>query len=249
MSSSCVLQAQALTKTYPGSAAPAVDQCDLTIREGELFGLLGPNGAGKTTFVSLVSTLLKPDSGRASICGMDIGTRPDKVRKIIGLVPQNIALYAELTARENLGYFGRLYGLRGGKLKERIRQCLEWVGLEDRADQRIGTYSGGMKRRINLAIGLLHNPRLLLLDEPTVGIDAQSRNLILEKLAFLPQRGTTILYTTHYMEEAEKICTRVGIIDRGHIVAQGSPEALLEQGDASSLGDLFLNMTGKQLRD
>lgn len=249
MTSSCVLNAEALRKTYPGSEAPALDQCDLTIGEGELFGLLGPNGAGKTTVISLVSTLLKPDSGRVSVCGIDVGAHPDKIRSIIGLVPQDIALYADLTARENLRYFGRLYGLKRGVLKERIRECLEWVGLEDKADQRIVTYSGGMKRRINLAIGLLHNPRFLLLDEPTVGIDAQSRNLILEKLTFLPQRGTTILYTTHYMEEAEKLCTRVGIIDGGHIVAQGTPQELLKQRNVSSLGELFLNMTGKQLRD
>jgi len=245
----CVLEAKDLKKTYPGCSEPALDQCSLTIQEKELFGLLGPNGAGKTTVISLLSTLLQPDSGRASICGIDAQTHPDKVRNIIGLVPQDIALYANLTARENLHYFGRIYGLKGRKLKLRIEECLAWVGLEDRADQRIVTYSGGMKRRINLAIGLLHNPRFLLLDEPTVGIDAQSRNLILEKLASLPQKGTTILYTTHYMEEAEKLCTRVAIIDGGHIVAQGIPRELMSQAGVSSLGELFLHMTGKHLRD
>jgi ABC-2 type transport system ATP-binding protein len=244
-----VLQAEALKKTYPGSAAPALDQCDLTVWEGELFGLLGPNGAGKTTVISLVSTLFKPDSGRMSICGIDARTSPDKVRHMIGLVPQDIALYADLTARENLRYFGRLFGIRRGELTIRIRRCLEWVGLEDRAEQRIATFSGGMKRRINLAIGLLHDPRLLLLDEPTVGIDAQSRNLILERLATLPPKGTTILYTTHYMEEAARLCTRVGIIDAGHMVAQGTPHALLKERGVASLGELFLNLTGKHLRD
>ncbi|MCF8029406.1 MAG: ABC transporter ATP-binding protein [Desulfohalobiaceae bacterium] len=249
MTAGCTLEAEGLKKTYPGCSEPALDQCSLTVQEEELFGLLGPNGAGKTTVISLLSTLLEPDSGRVSICGIDAGIRPDKVRNIIGLVPQDIALYANLTARENLHYFGRIYGLKRRELKRRVEECLAWVGLEERADQRVVTYSGGMKRRINLAIGLLHNPKFLLLDEPTVGIDAQSRNLILERLASLPQKGTTILYTTHYMEEAEKLCTRVAIIDRGHIVAQGIPRELMSQSGVFSLGELFLHMTGKHLRD
>lgn len=197
-----------------------------------------------------MSSLFRPDNGSVTICGVDILKYPNQVRKLFGLVPQDVALYPNLTARENLSYFGRLYGLRGERLKQRVRECLEFVGLEERADKRVFTYSGGMKRRANLAAGILHSPRILFLDEPTVGIDAQSRNMILERLTVLKQSGTSMVYTTHYMEEAESLCSRIAVIDHGRIIAQGLPRELIEEHPGcSDLGGLFLKLTGKQLRD
>jgi len=245
-----VLIAAELTKTYRGSSDPALDGCSIEIKEGEIFGLLGPNGAGKTTTISILSTMIRPDRGRVTICGTDALKYPYRVKKLIGLVPQEIALYPTLTARENLNFFGRCYSLDSRRLKRRIQDCLALVGLADRTDKQIDTYSGGMKRRVNLAVGLLHRPRLLFLDEPTVGIDAQSRNLILEKLLQLKESGTTMIYTTHYMEEAERLCSTVAIIDEGRIIAKGSPQELINRPPGySSLGELFLALTGKQLRD
>jgi len=249
-SSDLVLVAAELAKTYRGASGPALDGCNIEIKEGEIFGLLGPNGAGKTTTISILSTMLRPDRGRVTICGTDALKYPYRVKKMIGLVPQDIALYPTLTARENLKFFGRCYNLDGRQLKRRINECLELVGLADRPDKQIATYSGGMKRRVNLAVGLLHRPRLLFLDEPTVGIDAQSRNLILEKLLQLKESGTTMIYTTHYMEEAERLCSAVAIMDEGRIIAGGSPQELINRPPGfSSLGELFLALTGKQLRD
>lgn len=245
-----VLVAAELKKTYRGASNPALDGCSIEIRGGEIFGLLGPNGAGKTTTISILSTMIRPDRGRVSICGTDALKYPYRVKKMIGLVPQDIALYPTLTARENLRFFSRCYGLNGRWLKGRIQECLAFVGLADRTDKQIATYSGGMKRRVNLAVGLLHQPRLLFLDEPTVGIDAQSRNLILEKLLQLRESGTTMIYTTHYMEEAEHLCSTVAIIDEGRIIARGSPQELINRPPGfASLGELFLALTGKQLRD
>jgi ABC-2 type transport system ATP-binding protein len=244
------LVAERLTHRYPGSLQPALDGLDLHLYEGEIFGLLGPNGAGKTTAISILSTLLKPDGGTVVVKGLDSWRHKKAVRRIIGLVPQEIALYPTLSARENLRFFGRLQGLRGGRLRRQIEVALTAVGLERRAVQRIGTFSGGMKRRANLAAGLLHEPPILFLDEPTVGIDAQSRQLILERIETLRDRGTTVLYTTHYMEEAQRLCSRVAIMDQGRILAQGSVSRLLTQGPGDrDLGDLFLHLTGKQLRD
>ena len=244
------LVVQDLVKIYKGASSPALSGVNITVHAGEIFGLLGPNGAGKTTAISILSTLLRPTSGSVRICGIDALKHPGRVKGLIGLVPQNIALYAGLTARENLRYFGRICGLKGKALNDRIQFCLELAGLENRADQRVSTYSGGMKRRANLAAGILNNPRILYLDEPTVGIDAQSRNMILEKLFLLKHNGTTLIYTTHYMDEAEHLCERVAILDEGHIVAEGSPKALINRSPGyASLGDLFLALTGKDLRD
>jgi len=188
--------------------------------------------------------------GRLFIGGLDLFKQSRRAKAAFGLVPQDIALYPRLTARENLHYFGRLCGLGGEPLQKRIEKCLQLTGLENRADQRIETFSGGMKRRANLAAGILHEPPLLFLDEPTVGIDAQSRNMILEKLALLRDQGMGMLYTTHYMEEAEYLCSQVAIIDEGRIVDHGSPRQLLERNaECRNLGDLFLRLTGKQLRD
>jgi len=247
--SEMVLQTRGLVKTYRGSDEPSLAGLDLTIPAGELFGLLGPNGAGKTTAISIMSTILKPTAGEVRIFGFDPGREGRRVKAGLGLVPQELALYQALTARENLRFFGRLYGLSGSELKERIAECLEFVGLADRGAQPVHTFSGGMKRRLNLAAGIMHRPRLLFLDEPTVGIDAQSRNLILDRLAHLNGQGTTMIYTTHYMEEAERLCSRVAIIDRGRIIAEGKPAEMIRAGDHATLQELFFALTGRKLRD
>ncbi len=245
-----ILEVTDLVKRYNGAARPALDGLTFAIRPGEILGLLGPNGAGKTTAVSIISTILAPSGGHVAVCGIDLRKTPRQVRPLIGLVPQEIALYAELTARENLTFFGRLQGLRGTRLKQRVAAALAAVGLEARAHQKIATFSGGMQRRINLAVGILHTPRLLLLDEPTVGIDPQSRHLILEKLQAIKQEGAAMLYTTHYMEEAQQLCDRVAIMDNGRILCQGPPNDLITaRPDCRSLGELFLHLTGRELRD
>jgi ABC-2 type transport system ATP-binding protein len=245
-----LLIAQMLRKTYQGASSPALEDFDISIGAGEIFGLLGPNGAGKTTAISIMSSLFRPDNGSVTICGVDILQYPNQAKDFFGLVPQDIALYPNLTARENLSYFGRLYGLRGERLKQSVLESLELVGLEERADKRVCTYSGGMKRRANLAAGILHRPRILFLDEPTVGIDAQSRNMILERLSGLKQSGISMIYTTHYMEEAEFLCSRIAIIDQGRIIALGPSTDLKEQHPGcSDLADVFFKLTGKRLRD
>jgi ABC-2 type transport system ATP-binding protein len=245
-----LLNAEELSMTYPKTKAPAVDNISLAIRKGELLGLAGPNGAGKTTLLSILSTLFLPSKGTLLFDGIDMIRNPDRIRRRIGLVPQEIALYDNLTGRENILYFASLYGL---KKKEAITQAdfyLNMFGLREKADKRLKTYSGGMKRRINLIAGLLHEPELLFLDEPTVGIDAQSRNLILKKLLFLNEQGMTMIYTTHYMEEIEKICDNVAIIDQGKIICQGNPADLIKESPGcSDLSELFFARTGKALRD
>ncbi len=239
-----------LSKRYHRAEQPAVDGLSLKIRRGEIFGLLGPNGAGKTTFISILSTLLPPSGGRVFMGEIDCTRNPRQARRLIGLVPQEIALYAELSARENLSFFGKLQGLGGRALQGGIRMALNATGLEAHAHRRVSTFSGGMKRRANLAAGILHHPPVLLLDEPTVGIDAQSRQLILEKLKELKAAGTTMVYTTHYMEEAQSLCDRVAILDKGRILEMGAPEALLaDHPQCRNLGDLFLELTGKDIRD
>lgn len=239
-----------LCKQYRGVSVPAVNSLDFTVRSGEIFGLLGPNGAGKTTAISIICTLMQPTSGTVTLCNYDVVNNSAAVKPLLGLAPQELALYPSLTARENLRYFGRLYGLTGRTLANRIDECLSLVGLYDTADALIDTYSGGMKRRANLAAAILHTPRLLVLDEPTVGIDAQSRNLLLENLKGLRDAGMTMVYTTHYMEEAQQLCSRVAIMDRGSIIATGSPQTLVEQTEkCTNLEDVFLHLTGKQLRD
>jgi ABC-2 type transport system ATP-binding protein len=248
-SKEAMLEARDLVKIYRRGTPPALNELTISIREGEVFGLLGPNGAGKTTAISIMNTLLKPTSGTITVCGFDALRYPAQVRRLIGFVPQEIALYQNLTIRENLRFFGRIYGLRGKDLVRRISEFLELVGLEESAGQKVFTCSGGMKRRANLAAGILHKPKLLFLDEPTVGIDPQSRNLILERLSAMKE-STTMVYTTHYMEEAESLCSLVAIMDAGHIIAEGSPEELVNRlPGCANLEALFLALTGKQLRD
>jgi ABC-2 type transport system ATP-binding protein len=206
----------------------AVCGVSFVIEEGEAFGLLGPNGAGKTTTLSMVATLLAPSYGDVRIFGRNAASDVWAVRKLVGFVPQDVGLYPNLSARENLSFFGHIYGVPARKLRRRMNDVLDLVGLTTRADDRVQTYSGGMKRRLNLACGLVHHPRLLLLDEPTVGVDPQSREHILNAIQELAAKGTTVLYTTHYMEEAERLCDRIAIMDNGRIVAAGTLQELLE---------------------
>ena len=204
----------------------AVAGVSFEIARGEVFGLLGPNGAGKTTTISMLTGLLHPDSGHIYLQGSPDPTQPH-IRKKVGVVPQSLAIYDELTAEENLRFFGSLYLLKGSRLKERIEWSLDLAGLQERRKDRVKTYSGGMKRRLNLACGLIHDPPILLLDEPTVGIDPQSRNILFDQIEKLKDDGRTLIYTTHYMEEAERLCNRVAIIDHGRILAMDTVEQLI----------------------
>jgi len=207
----------------------AVRGISFSIATGECYGLLGPNGAGKSTTINMLSTLFSPESGEILINGLDIKKSPEEVKKILGVVPQEIALYANFTAWENMLFWGGLHSLKSIELHKKAEELLQFVGLSDRKNEKIKGYSGGMKRRVNLACALLHSPRILLLDEPTVGVDPQSRNMIFELIESLNKQGMTVIYTTHYMEEAERLCDRIGIIDSGHIVAQGTLDELKEQ--------------------
>jgi len=222
-----VLRCEGLTRRF--GERVAVDDVSFTIAPGETYGLLGPNGAGKTTAISMIAGVLAPDAGRIEVAGVDAGHRAGAARASVGLVPQDIALYPDLTAVENLRFFGRLQGVSGPDLQHRIDEVLDIVGLGDRGAERIDTYSGGMKRRANIAAGLLHRPALLILDEPTVGVDPQSRNQILESIEVLGGEGLAVLYTTHYMEEAERLCDRVGVIDEGRLVAEGTRAELVRR--------------------
>jgi ABC-2 type transport system ATP-binding protein len=219
------IEAQGLVKQYED--VEAVKGLSFAIRQGEIFGFLGPNGAGKTTTISMLSCLIEPTQGTAVVAGHDVVRASSEVKRRIGLVPQELALYPTLSARDNLNFYGRIYGLRGHELRQRVDIVLGMVGLTDRAKSAVKTYSGGMKRRLNIAAGLLHRPEVLFLDEPTVGVDPQSRNAIFEHVERLRDEGMTILYTTHYMEEAERLCDRVAIIDEGRIVALGPPRKLI----------------------
>jgi ABC-2 type transport system ATP-binding protein len=224
----------------------AVDDVSFTISPGETYGLLGPNGAGKTTAISMVAGILTPDAGEVTLAGRRMTSRSVDSKANVGYVPQDIALYPDLTGRENLRFFASLYGIPRRAAKSRVAEVLEVVGLTERAGDTVGTYSGGMRRRLNIAVGLLHRPALLILDEPTVGVDPQSRNAILANVESLAAEGMAVLYTTHYMEEAERLCDRVGIIDLGRLIAEGTPReltALVGEHDRvllSATGDLGL---------
>ena len=229
-----ILEARNLVKNYDNFTA--VKGISFDIKEGEIFSLLGPNGAGKTTTISMLSTLYTPTSGDATIGGHSITKEPMAVKGVIGVVPQEIALYEDLTAKENLVFWGQMYGLGGKSLNSRVDEVLEQIGLTDKAKNRVKTYSGGMKRRVNIGVGLLHKPRLLFMDEPTVGIDPQSRRAILDTVKDLNEHGMTVLYTTHYMEEAAELSNRVGIIDHGELIALGTQDELTKQvGETETL--------------
>jgi ABC-2 type transport system ATP-binding protein len=238
----------------------AVDGLSLEVRRGEVLGLLGPNGAGKSTTVNLCVGLLAPDSGRIVVTPNDNrGGAPTTaaVRRVIGIAPQALALYDLLSGAENLFFFGEVYGLGGSRLADRVQWSLDFVGLADRKRDRVGTYSGGMKRRLNLAAALVHDPELILLDEPTAGVDPQSRNQIFDNILELRRLGRTVIYTTHYMEEAERLCDRVAIIDKGKLLALGPVPQLLEAHGVkptlvlhgATLEQVFLHLTGRSLRD
>ncbi|MSQ94707.1 MAG: ABC transporter ATP-binding protein [Gemmataceae bacterium] len=222
-----MLEVRNLRKDY--GQTPALAGISFTVGKGEMFGLLGPNGAGKTTLMSIVSGLLDPSAGQVFLGNQEFHRRDRNLRRLIGIVPQDLAIYNELTARENLRFFGQLYGLHGNSLEQRIDAILTAIALADRADQRAGTFSGGMKRRLNLGASLVHDPQILLLDEPTTGVDPQSRNHIFEEVRRLNALGVTIVYTSHYMEEAQALCPRVGIIDQGKLIACDTVKHLLGQ--------------------
>ena len=220
-----ILVAQDLHKAY--GDVKAVDGISLQVARGEVFGLLGPNGAGKTTAISMLTGLLEPTEGKITVDGLDLETHTNEVKAKLGLVPQELALYPTLSARQNLEFFGRIYGLKGKELRQRVDEVLAMIGLTERADEAIEDYSGGMKRRVNIGAGLLHKPKMLFLDEPTVGVDPQSRNAIFEGVEELNRAGMSVIYTTHYMEEAQRLCHRVAIVDLGEIIALDTPTALI----------------------
>ncbi len=244
------LVANDLRKSFGGLTA--VDGVSFTIGKQEIFGLLGPNGAGKTTTIRMLSTVLTPDEGDVAIGGHSVLRESDEVRKLVGVCPQELALYPELSATDNLVFFGRMAGLSGREAKNSAAEHLESVGLTERARDKVDKFSGGMKRRVNLAVALMSRPQLLFLDEPTVGIDPQSRSHIFDTVEGLRDEGMTVLYTTHYMEEADRLCDRLAIMDRGGIIRMGRPEELkAEIGDPEevTLETVFLEMTGRSLRD
>jgi ABC-2 type transport system ATP-binding protein len=240
-----MLEIRSLRKTF--GELTAVDDLSLKVSPGEIYGLLGPNGAGKTTTLSIVCGLVRQDSGTVTIDGKNIETEPVLVKSVMGFVPQEVALYDELSALENLRFWGKLYGLSGSELDQRISEVLTRVGLHDRAGDILEKFSGGMKRRINLAVALLHRPRLLLLDEPTVGIDPQARVNILEVVREIAAAGTGILYTTHYMEEAETLCDRIGIMDQGKLLAEGTLKELVSMLGEGKIVTLRGRFTEEQI--
>jgi ABC-2 type transport system ATP-binding protein len=241
---------QGLRKQFDPPKGPvAVDDVSFQIAEGEIFSLLGPNGAGKTTTISILSCLLRPDGGEARVGGFSVRRDPEKVKALIGVVPQDIALYEDLTGRENLLFWGRMYGLKGSALDKRVDEVLELVGLADRQKDRIDKYSGGMKRRVNIGAALLHKPRFLYLDEPTVGIDPQSRRSILDGVKDLNASGVTVLYTTHYMEEAQELSHRIGIMDKGKMIAVGTQEELVRLVGERTRIDLTLDREAETLAE
>ncbi len=247
-----VVKMDGLIKKYDNKSV--VDNLTLEIQEGEIFGLLGPNGAGKSTTMNMICSLLKPTAGNIELFGMDIKKDVNKIKPLIGYIPQDLAIYGNLKAWENVELFTSLYHIKGKELKIAIDEALDFVELTDRRNSFAKTFSGGMKRRLNIACALGHKPKLLIFDEPTVGIDPQSRNFILEKIKEANNDGTTVIYTSHYMEEIEAICTRIAIMDNGKIVAIGTKDELKNmvrktKDEDISLEQVFLTLTGKSLRD
>ena len=250
MTKKAIIDIHNLTKTFKNTTEPAVNGISFSIYQNEIFGLLGPNGAGKTTTISILCGLFPPTSGTVLIDGKSLEHQLESIKQIVGIVPQDIALYPTLSARENLDFYGHMYGLKGKNLKDKIESWLKKLGLTDAANRQVSTYSGGMKRRVNLIAGVLHSPKILFLDEPTVGVDVQSRNVIIDHLKEINESGTTIIYTSHHMEEAENFCSRVSIIDHGNILTEGTPAELISNTPgADNLEKVFLNLTKRKLRD
>ena len=246
----CLVTCTAVTKRFGDRTA--VDDVSFTIGAGECYGLLGPNGAGKTTTISMLCGLFRPDGGGVRIAGHDPSGRDGvEARRLLGFVPQQVALFPELSVHENIDFWGRLTGLRRDRRRARIEEVLEQVGLSDRAHDPVETCSGGMQRRANLAAALVHEPKLLVLDEPTVGVDPQSRHRLLDLIESIASSGTAVLYTSHYLEEVQRVADRVGIMDHGRIVAEGTVAELLDSSadGAADLEDRFLQLTGTALRD
>ena len=245
-----VISAKNLKKKYKGSDLEALKGINLTVFEGEFFGLLGPNSAGKTTLTSLICGLISPTSGDILVFDKDIKLSLSDIKKRIGLVPQEIALYSTLTVRENILFFGHMHGIHGIELRNKADRFIDLFKLDEHESKYISRCSGGIIRRVNLICGIIHDPSLLLLDEPTLGVDIQLRTMIFDYLADLNAKGSTILYTTHYMKEAEMLCSRVNIIDHGEILADGNPAYLIaENVGCADLGQVFLKITGRDLRD
>jgi len=248
------VQVSNLVKTF--DKIEAVRGVSFTIGKGEIFGLLGPNGAGKSTTINMMCGYIQPTSGDTTVDSISVTKEPMQVKRMLGVVPQEIALYKDLNAMENLEFFSELYGMPKKERRARGEEVLRFVGLYDRRKDAIGTFSGGMQRRVNMAIALMHAPKFLMLDEPTVGVDPQSRENIFDTIEKLRDQGTTILYTTHYMEEAERLCNHIAIMDEGRIIAMGTLEQLLALRDQNrevqrphGLQELFIQLTGKTLRD
>ena len=239
------IRVQGLCKSFGENHA--VQGLSFDVQEGEIFSLLGPNGAGKTTTISMLSCLLRPDEGDASVMGHSIRADAMGVKSVLGVVPQEIALYEDLTARENLTFWGKMYGLRGAALKSRVNEVLEVIGLSDRANDRVGKYSGGMKRRVNIGVALLHKPSVIYMDEPTVGIDPQSRRNILDSVVALKNQGMTVLYTTHYMEEVQELSDHIAIMDHGKLIACGTHEELVKLVGQQTRIDLTLNVEASKV--
>jgi ABC-2 type transport system ATP-binding protein len=236
-----------LTKKFEDKTA--LENLSLEVQKGELFGLLGPNGAGKTTMISIICGLIKPTSGTAQILGYDIQNDLSKIKEQIGVCIQETAIYPYLTGKENMELFGKLYGMNKKSIKERTELLLDKMALTDDAKRVTAKYSGGMKRRLSLALALIHNPQIAFLDEPTVAMDPQSRHAVWDFIKTQKQQGKTIILTTHYMEEAEELCDRVGIIDHGKLIALGTPKELIAKNNVKNLEDVFIQLTGRQMRE
>lgn len=248
--SKCAVRIDSLTKQYRNAHKQAVSNLTFQIPEGAVYGLLGPNGAGKSTTVMMLCGLMRPDKGTISVFGLDMINNGSDIRNQIGVAPQEIALFPTLTAFENLFYFGRMYSMKAADIRSQIKKYLHIFGLSEKGNKLVHTFSGGMKKRLNLIAALLHQPRLIILDEPTAGVDVQSRNMILDFLNGLKSQGTTIIYSSHVLEEAERICSHLGIIDEGKLISEGTRTAIMqEHNDCINLEQVFLKLTGKNIRD
>lgn len=249
MKTEYAIEVNHLYKKYKESIDFALNDVSFVVQKGEIYGILGPNGAGKTTLLSILFGSIVPTSGQFAICGLQYYNNAKAIRYKLGVVPQEYALYPTLTARENLQYFGSIYGLRGSVLRQRIEEALQRVELLDVADRKIKHFSGGMKRRINLIAGILHHPEVLFLDEPTVGVDVSSKNIIIEYLKELNTQGMSILYTSHHLQEAQDFCHRVGILNQGRLLTENTPEMLIHNIQAQNLEEVFIRLTSNNLEN